>query len=193
MTDSWHQTRLDHRAKQSEVIASAALSLLLERGASALTMAAIASAAGISRQTLYRYYPDVDAVLVGIAESVASHDGSFEAHVRQHASPATQLDVIVGAVARAGGHHDGRAAALRATLPPQAREVLARHEERTVQLLETVLRAGIDIGVFRADLEPSTDAALILGLAAAADPHNPQRAIDLVHRMVDQTEQEIPT
>lgn len=193
MADNWHQARLDHRARQAEAVAASALSLVVEHGASALTMAAIASTAGISRQTLYRYYPDVDAVLVGVAELVASHDEHFEARVMQQPDPATQLDLIVRTVIDAGGHGDDGSAALRAMLPPQARDVLSRHEARIQQLLTDVLTAGIDDGIFRKDLAPSADAPLILGLAAAATRDNSERAMTLVHRLVDRHPEENPT
>ena len=192
MVDNWQQTRLDHRTQQSEAIAATALSLIIEHGAPALTMAAIAAAAGISRQTLYRYYPDIDAVLVGIAELVASHDDHFEAQVLEKAGPNAQLDVILRTVVHTGDHGNEDPAALRASLPPPAREVLARHEDRIVQLLANVLKTGIDDGVFRNDLDPSADAPLILGLAAAADPGNAARAIALVHQMVDPDPKENP-
>jgi AcrR family transcriptional regulator len=193
VADNWQQTRLDHRARQSEAIATAALSLILEHGASALTMAAIATAADISRQTLYRYYPDIDAVLVGIAELIGSHDGHLEADVLQQANPQAQLDFIVRTVIQAGEHDPRQVAAVRGTLPPQAREVLAQHEDRVVQLLANVLKAGTDDGVFRGDIDPLADAPLILGLASAANPSAPERAIDLVHRMVAPNTQESPT
>lgn len=193
MADKWQQARLDHREQQSEAIATAALSLILERGASALTMAAIATAADISRQTLYRYFPDIDAVLVGIATLIASHDDHLEARALQQTEPSAQLDLIIRTVARAGGHDAREAAALRATLPPQAREVLRQHEDRIVQLLANVLRAGIQGGVFRSDIDPLADAPLVLGLASAADPSAPERALDLVHRLVDLTSQENTT
>lgn len=185
MTDSWERTRLDHRAQQSEAIASAALSLMLDRGAPALTMAAIAIASGVSRQTLYRYYSDVDAVLVGVAEFIGSRDHQFEAEVLQHSDPVVQLDAIVRAVAHAGNHDTRDSAALRSSLPPKARQVLAQHEDRILQVLEDVLTAGIRDGVFRADIGPSGDAPLILGLAAAAEPATTERAIALIHRIVD--------
>lgn len=193
MADMWQQARLDHRAHQSEAIAATALSLILDRGVSALTMAAIARAADISRQTLYRYYADIDAVLVGIAELIASHDDHLEAHVLQQADPSAQLDVIIRTLAQAGGHRTRQAAAVRGTLPPRAREVLQRHEDRIVQLLAGVLEAGTRDGVFRSDVEPLTDAPLILGLAGAADPSAPERALDLVHRLVDANPQENTT
>ncbi|MEZ5237433.1 MAG: TetR/AcrR family transcriptional regulator [Microthrixaceae bacterium] len=179
---------MDHRSRQSGAIAEAALSLILDRGASALTMAAIATTAGISRQTLYRYYPDIDAVLVGVAELVASHDDHLEAEVRALPEPAAQLDTIVRAVATAAGHDNPEATALLATLPPKAREVLAQHEARTTGIVVDILQTGIDRGIFRAGIEPSADAPLILGLASAGDPADPGRAITLVHRIVDPQE-----
>ncbi len=193
MADNWERARLDHRARQSEAIARAALALIVERGASALSMAAIATAADTSRQTLYRYYPDIDAVLVGVAEVIASHDDQFEAHVLEQSDPAARLDAVVRTLAHAGGHDDQETAALRAALPPRARDVLRRHEDRVVHVLADVLRTGIEGGVFRDDVEPSTDAPLILALAAAADPATTERVIALVHRLVDVDTQENPT
>lgn len=179
-----HLRRWSDRTQQSASIAATALALIVENGAAALTMAAIASAAGISRQTLYRYYPDIDAVLVGVAEFVASHDEQFEAAVLQQADPRARLDVFVRTVILGGGHGKEGSESLRVTLPPRAREVLARHEDRIARLLAEILQAGIDDGAFRHDLRPSADAPLILGLVAAADPRNPERAIALVHRIV---------
>lgn len=193
MADSWQQARLEHRAQQSEAIAAVALTLILDHGVSALTMAAIAGAANISRQTLYRYYPDIDAVLVGIAELIASHDNHLEARVLRHADPSTQLDVIIRTLVQTGGHDSRQVAAMRGSLPPQAREVLARHEERVVRLVADVLEAGKIDGVFRRDIEPLTDAPLILGLGGAADPSSSERALELVHRLVDSNPQENTT
>jgi AcrR family transcriptional regulator len=182
---------MDHRVRQGDAIAGAALALLLEQGASALSMAAIATAADISRQTLYRYYPDIDAVLVGVAELIASHDDHLDAHVRARPDPTAQLDALIHAVTAAAGHDNPGGAALVATLPPAARNVLTRHEQRITDLLAEILSNGIGQGAFRPDLEPARDAALVLGLAAAADPDDAERAVTLIHRIVDQ--QENPT
>jgi AcrR family transcriptional regulator len=178
---SWPESRQDHRARQAEDIAAAALSLLVEGGASALTMAALATAAGISRPTLYRYYRDVDAVLLGVAELVASHDEAFGAQVADLDDPAAQLDHIVTSIARAGNH--GRD--LGAALPRLARERIAQHEASVEGLLVDVLEAGVGAGMFRHDIRPDADAPLILGLATAAGPDGTDRAVDLVHRLVD--------
>jgi AcrR family transcriptional regulator len=184
MSDSWRQTRDDHRARQVDGIAAAALSLMVDHGASALTMAAVADAAGISRQTLYRYCGDVDAVLVAVARLIAAHDDQVESLVAGEADPARRLDLVARAVIGAGGHGDEQWRRLAAALPPAGREVLARHEAGIRRLLSEVLHAGVDHGSFRPDLDPDLDAPLILGLLTAADPDQPERALILVHRLV---------
>lgn len=189
MNDRWAQARLEHRSQQGETIAGAALRLLTEHGAGSLSMAAIADAAAVSRPTLYRYYRDVDAVLTGIADLIASHDDLFEQTLTGEADPAARLDLILGAVTGAGDHA-ATATALHAALPPNARQVLTRHESRIRRLLTETLDAGVDSGAFRRDLAPDADAPLLLGLARAADPGDARRAIALAHRLVDPTPQE---
>ncbi len=189
MSDDWAQARLQHRSHQEQAIAAAALTLLSERGAGALSMAGIAEAASVSRPTLYRYYPDIDAVLTGVADLIASHDDRLEEAVSEEADPVARLDLLLGTFI-ASVDHSGATASLRASLPPPAREVLARHESRIHRLLAHTLAAGVDSGVFRPDLSPVLDAPLILGLALAADPEHPDRARDLAHRLVDPTPQE---
>lgn len=184
MAESWQQARLAHRDHQAASIAASALSLITQHGAPALSMSAIAKAADVSRQTLYRYYPDVDAVLVGIAELVASHDEDFEQFVAQEQNPRSQLDLIARTVA-GRGHSEHAAAALVAVLPPEGRDILAQHEARAARLLSEVLRRGVDEGSFRTDVDPVADPRLILGLLAAGDPDEPQRAISLAHRLVE--------
>jgi AcrR family transcriptional regulator len=174
--------------RQAEAIASAALSLVVERGAPALSMAAVAAAAGVSRQTLYRYYRDLDAVLIGIADLIAAHDRDLDAHVRAQDDTTARLDALVTAVVGTAGHGDDVAAAIGAALPPEGREVLARHEARIEQLLVSILAEGRNDGTFRTDVDPTVDAALIIGLATAAHPDHLERAVGLVHRLVDPQE-----
>jgi AcrR family transcriptional regulator len=184
MAESWEETRGAHRGRQAAAISAGALSLLTEHGASALTMAAIADAAEVSRQTLYRYYGDVDAVLVGIAELVTSHDEAFAQIISEQPDPRSQLELIA-ITATGDGHGDQNAAALLAVLPPAGREVIAQHHACACDLLSDVLWSGIDDGSFREDLRPPTDAPLLLGLFAAADPSESERAISLIHQLVE--------
>ena len=193
MTESWEQTRLAHRDRQAAWIAASALALVIEHGAPALTMAAIAEQAAISRQTLYRYYQDVDAVLVGVAELATAHDEDLAHQVAEQPDVTSQLDLIARAATHnshqdpahtMADHRPPATAALEAMLPPAGRRIIADHEARARRLLSLVLRRGMDDGTFRPDLSPEADAPLIFGLLAAADPHEPERAVSIVHQLV---------
>jgi len=186
VSESWEHTRLDHRSRQAASIATAALSLLTQHGAPALTMAAIADKADVSRQTLYRYFKDIDAVLVGIAELVTSHDEAFAQLVRQQSDPRSQLELITStATDDVPGHDHPKTAALLAVLPPAGRDIVAQHQAQANNVLREVLQRGRDDGTFSADIDPGADAPLILGLLAAADPSNLERAITIVHQLVE--------
>lgn len=184
MNERWDRTRLDHRSRQAASIAASAMALLTERGGPALTMAAIADQADVSRQTLYRYYKDVDAVLVGIAELVTSHDVDFARLVNEQPDPGSKLELIAR-TATGGDHGEQTAASLLAVLPPAGREIVVGHQERARDLLAEVLQRGVDQGSFRDDLVPRTDAQLILGILGAAGPNSSERAIFLVRRLVE--------
>ena len=190
MADRWELARQQHRSQQADAIAASALTLLLEQGAPALTMATIASTAGVSRQTLYRYYPDVGAVLTGVAELITAHEVALAEAVADEPDPAAQLDLLAMAVAAARGHDDHAPPGLRGALPPEAREVLSNHEQRIVELTASVLEAGIEEGRFRDELRPDVDAPLLLGLAAAAGTERADRALALIHQLVDAPSEE---
>ncbi len=189
MSDAWDRTRSEHRAARAEAIAASALHLLGTHGASALTMAAIASEAGVSRATLYRYYPDVDAVMTGIAELVASHDRRLAEELSSLPDARARLDALVDLLVAASAEAHGPAV-LHAALPPKARAVLEAHEAGVRALVVDALAEGVASGAFRSDLEPAVDGPLLVGLAAAAGPAGAERARSFVHRIIESPEHE---
>lgn len=87
MHASWDHTVDEHRAAQREAIAAAAWALAQEHGPFAITMSQVAEAAGVSRPTLYKYFPDVESMLT------AHHRKHVEAHVAELAAIANGPDV----------------------------------------------------------------------------------------------------
>src|SRR5260221_14473930 len=59
----WNQTIEAHRREVRDAILSSTAALVLERGLRSVTMSQIAEETGIGRATLYKYFPDVDAIL----------------------------------------------------------------------------------------------------------------------------------
>ena len=147
----------DHRLRQAEGIVQAAMELLFARGVAALSMSAIAQAAGVSRQTLYKYFPDVESVLHAAVQS-SSHDTTS---IIAEETPVDQLRAFLQYVlgAAAAGHPSP--ASLEAVLAPDTRAELEAHAAEVRGMLAVILRRGGDDGVFRPDLDPDGDADIV--------------------------------
>ncbi len=63
MTDEWKASLDAHRAHQRSAIERAAIDLATVHGVGGIGMVDIARRAGISRATLYKYFPSVESVL----------------------------------------------------------------------------------------------------------------------------------
>jgi AcrR family transcriptional regulator len=83
----WEASVDAHRDAVRETVLDAAWQLAAERGIRGVTMSQVAAEAGVGRATLYRYYPDVEAILT------AAH----ERHVEHHLAHLTTLAASAGA------------------------------------------------------------------------------------------------
>ena len=83
----WEASVDAHRDAVREAVLDAAWQLAAERGIRGVTMSQVAAEAGVGRATLYRYYPDVEAILT------AAH----ERHVEHHLAHLTTLAASAGA------------------------------------------------------------------------------------------------
>jgi AcrR family transcriptional regulator len=104
----WNDTIDEHRRTVHAAILDAAASLATRHGLASITMSQIAAGAGIGRATLYKYFPDVDAILV------AWHERQVNQHLRQlteardsSASPGRQLATVLHAFALISHQHHG--------------------------------------------------------------------------------------
>lgn len=77
----WNETLAAHRHDVQEAITETAWRLVDEQGLLAVTMSRVAEEAGIGRATLYKYFPNVEAILL------ARH----QRHVEQHLADLTEL------------------------------------------------------------------------------------------------------
>ena len=60
----WADTIDTHRRQVTDAILDATAELIAEHGPMSVAMSAIAERAGIGRATLYKYFPDVESILV---------------------------------------------------------------------------------------------------------------------------------
>jgi AcrR family transcriptional regulator len=96
----WTETISEHRRAVHDATLDTTAALVREHGLASVTMSQIAAAAGIGRATLYKYFPDVEAILV------AWHDRHIARHLRQlaeardaAATPADRVEAVLEAFA----------------------------------------------------------------------------------------------
>ena len=130
-------------------------------------MSAIAKRSGISRQTLYLYFPDTESVLaaaVGLAADV-------EEHIKERleaGTPQERLEqFITMTVEGAAAGHPSPLMYLH-SLPPDARDQAQRHVAQVERLVVAIVADGVADGSFTAELEPDIDGALLYRLVIAA-------------------------
>ncbi|MBA3653249.1 MAG: TetR/AcrR family transcriptional regulator [Actinobacteria bacterium] len=110
MPKLWTETVESHRREVRDAILHTTAALVAEHGLLSVTMSQIAEAAGIGRATLYKYFPDVEAI------ALAWHDQQISGHVKslaevrdQAGSASERLEAVLEAYARIlheshGGH-----------------------------------------------------------------------------------------
>ena len=101
MPKLWSETIQAHRRDVGDAILDTTVTLVAERGLRAVTMSQIAEHSGIGRATLYRYFPDVEAILGAWHQRhVAGHLARL-AEVRDAArSPAARVATVLAVYAQ---------------------------------------------------------------------------------------------
>lgn len=100
----WADTIDSHRRQVHDAILDATAELILEHGPMSVAMSAIAERTGIGRATLYKYFPDIESILI------AWHARDFGDHLAHLAtlaeSPSVTLDDVIAFVsAQRERHH----------------------------------------------------------------------------------------
>jgi AcrR family transcriptional regulator len=101
MPKLWTDTIEAHRKAVREAALDAAAALVEAHGLTGVTMSAIAEKSGIGRATLYKYFPDIDAVLIAWHErQIGGHLDHLERIAGQGGTPRQRLEVALTAYAR---------------------------------------------------------------------------------------------
>jgi len=156
----WTETIEEHRRTVHDATLDATAALVREHGLASVTMSQIAAAAGIGRATLYKYFPDVEAILV------AWHDRHITRHLRQlaeardaAATPAGRLEAVLEAFALIQHqHHDTE---LPVALLHRGEHV-ARARQQLRDLISDLLADGAEAGTVRPDIDPGELASYCL-------------------------------
>jgi len=161
----WEETIDAHREAVRDATLDATAALVATRGLASVSMSQIAKDTGIGRATLYKYFPDVDAILTAWHErQVSRHLSELVVVSDQAGSAAERLEAVLQAyAAMAPQRHNGE----RATLLHQGEHVSQAHQHLTHFIAELVAE-GAKAGDLRDDVAPMELATYCLYALAAA-------------------------
>ncbi len=168
MPKLWNETIAEHRGAVREAILNTTAALVVEHGLLSVTMSQIAEATGIGRATLYKYFPDVEAILLAWHErQIAGHLEHLASVGAQAGSPRERLEAVLTAYAlithESHGHHDAELAAF---LHRDHRVARARHKLR--DMVRDLVADGAASGDLRDDVRPEELADYCLHALGAA-------------------------
>ena len=174
----WDETIEAHRRAVRDATLDTTAALVVQHGLASVTMSQIAEQTGIGRATLYKYFPDVEAILVAWHErQIAGHLEQL-AQVRDRPEHAgARLEAVLEAYALIVHEHLG--SDLAALLHRGAH--VARAQEQLRNFVRDLVREGAASGQVRDDVAPEELASYCLHAVAAAR-HLPSRAA--VRRLV---------
>ena len=161
----WTETIETHRRAVRDAALDTTAALIAQHGLPSVTMSQIAEATGIGRATLYKYFPDVAAILVAWHERQITGHLERLAAVRDQAHDAGQrLQAVLEAYALISHeHHDTELAALL-----HRGEHVARAKQQLHTFIRDLLTDGAQTGAVRNDMAPAELATYCLHALTAA-------------------------
>lgn len=164
----WDKSVAAHRAQYRGRIVAAAAELAAEHGLAGLTMAGLAERAGIGRATLYKYFPDIEHVLLAHLEDefTAFADG-LRGTLADESDPVAGLRTYIATTMHyfaSQRHQKGSATFAAGSLSPKVESSLESHLAALHEPLQSVLAAGVESGDFRQDVDPRTHTWLVFAV-----------------------------
>ena len=181
MPKLWDETIEAHRREVRQAILQTAGALVATQGLLSLTMSQIAEETGIGRATLYKYFPDVESILLAWHERQITGHLAQLAEIRDRPGAAQErLSAVLETYAliaqpSQGGHGTEIGALLHRD------HQVAHAQQQVCDLFRDLIAESAAAGDVRDDIEPDELATYCLhALTAAASL--PSRAA--VHRLV---------
>lgn len=150
---TWQEQLADAKSGLLRAIQDAAIRLIAERGMPDVPMSAVAEEAGVSRQTLYNHYPDLEAIVLDAARSQIRIAGQMIGQAVSMAPDApSALDIYIrGTLLPATG---GQMTVSGGGMSPDAERKVTEMLEPVHLHLQDLLKRGVAEGTFRSDLDP---------------------------------------
>jgi AcrR family transcriptional regulator len=164
----WNETIKAHRAAVRDAILDTTAALVAEHGLRSVTMSQIAEKTGIGRATLYKYFSDVEAILLAWhGRQITGHLGHL-AEIRDQADGAGErLEAVLEAYALISHESHGHRETELATFLHRDEQV-ARAQQQLRDMIRDLLTEGAQTGDLRDDVAPDELASYCLNALAAA-------------------------
>jgi AcrR family transcriptional regulator len=159
------ESREAHRREVRTRVFDVLRAQLYERGFDAITLAGVASAAGVGRTALYNHFPDKESLLVAFVEDEAArYVTRLTEAVEAHADPVDQLATFVRLQLRVlAEYHMPPGTALASALAPAAYRRISAHADPITDRLRAILAGGVDLGRW-----PAEDPDVLIPMITAA-------------------------
>jgi AcrR family transcriptional regulator len=165
MPKLWNKTIEAHRNAVHEATLDTTAALVAKHGLRSVTMSQIAEQTGIGRATLYKYFSDVEAILVAWHERHINRHLEYLAEVRDQAGGVGErLEEVLEAYALIRYEHHGTELA---PLLHQG-EHFSRAQQRLGRLIRDLLTEGTKTGDVRSDIAADELATYCLHALTAA-------------------------
>lgn len=165
MPKLWDETIDAHRRAVRDATLDTTAMLVTEHGLASVTMSQIAEKTGIGRATLYKYFPDVEAILGAWHRRLVAGHLQHLAAVRDRSGDAGErLKAVLEAYALMSREHHGTE--LAALLHRGAHVVKA--QDHLIDFIKELLIEGAKSGDLRGDVSPAELATFCLHALTAA-------------------------
>jgi AcrR family transcriptional regulator len=164
----WNETIEAHRRAVRDAILDNTAALVAEHGLKSATMSQIAEMTGIGRATLYKYFPDVEAILLAWHERQITGHLDYLAGVRDGAGDARErLEAVLEAYALIQ-HKLRLAHATELAAFLHRDEHVARAQQQLRDMIQDLLTEAAKTGDVRDDVGPEELASYCLHALTAA-------------------------
>jgi AcrR family transcriptional regulator len=164
----WNETIASHRKDVRDAILDTTAALAAEQGLLSVTMSQIAERTGIGRATLYKYFSDVESILLAWHERQITNHLQYLAQARDQTSDeGDRLEAVLQAYAvishESRRHHDTELAAFL-----HRDQQVAQAQQQVRDMIRDLLTAAARSGMVRDDVPPHELATYCLHALTAA-------------------------
>ncbi len=172
----WNETIEAHRREVRDAVLDTTWALVAEHGLLSVTMSQIAEETGIGRATLYKYFPDVEAILIAWHQRHVTGHLEHLAELRDRAGDAGErLEAVLEAYALIAYHREHHGTELGALLHRGEHVTKAQHQ--LIDLIRDLLTEVAETGDLRDDVPPEELAGYCLHALTAAGSLSSEAAV----------------